>query len=198
MPPRPERGGGRGKPPGVDPRSILHDSLSPAPATRFPFLRPRRPDGLHCHCQRDLGQLGPGREYVRRQGSTTQQRPCLETSLSSPPWQFLRCVLTLTARRNSPPSPDPQAPRVCHCHENQDSRTQQTTRPTPEPAPVNGMQGNKPKQVPQTVPSMGTGPLARRLTRYAPTLEPTATRRRIAIRRGVRGREGIKNWPSKL
>ena len=72
------------------------------------------------------------------------------------------------------------------------------TRPTPGPDHMNGMQGNKPKQVPQTVPSMGTGPLARRLTRYAPTLEPNATPRRIVIRRGVRGRGGIKNWPSKL
>ena len=74
----------------------------------------------------------------------------------------------------------------------------QSDPPDSRTRPHGGMQGNKPKQVPQTVPSMGTGPLARRLTDYAPTLEPNATRRRIAIRRGVRGRGGIKNWPSKL
>ena len=72
------------------------------------------------------------RETLGHRGDATHQKNCLETSLSSPPWQPYWCVPAPATRRTPHTNPPAATSALRHCHVPQNCRTRRTTRPTSE------------------------------------------------------------------
>ena len=121
---------------------------------------------------------------ARPPGDAAHQKTCLETSLSSPPWQSCRCAPTPATRRTPHTNLPSATSALRHCQVNHNCRTQWTSSTPPETNREVGMQGNEPKQVPQTCYlQRGRDQRARTRRPCCPVLgTPPCNTERIAIR----------------